>query len=559
MISHAAGSWLDMQCTYRLPGAWLQRWTCVRHECRRSRPTGTGLRAPNILENALTSFGQRSAFECCSSLTALSTRCTAKQSVLREKSYLSDHGPKRAFIAQYSIDKPNSTSRHGASADKARFLAGSRRELKLDQIPCRDQKDPKLNWYDPLKPDAWEGLQPLPPNTRAPEGEEFPEARRALWRHLNPKQPWLCPGCQQRIFKIPVLSRHLQRCCPDLFPDQAVLSVSSLTELDALEGSGSLSHLLDTAASGNTVLSERALELSFRQLDADGQPIKRSCAEVAVAMQLPDCRMREILRLAMKKIPLKHDDVELEVLYEDEHLLAVNKVAGVLTAPKHRFEGGSMVNQVLSYLGRTPNVLHRLDMYTSGVLLFGKTLLATRDIHRQFRQRSVAKSYLAISAGVPLETSFEVDAPIGRHDIDKMARVTKGASDSQEAHTAFRVLSANADVDLSEGTSGDFRGHVASADRGASLLRCFPLTGRTHQIRVHLGHVGHAIIGDDFYGTMGPWIPRQALHAETLTVDHPATGKRLQFRAPLPVDFAAAVSALGLAWDDDRMGGDSAL
>lgn len=438
--------------------------------------------------------------------------------------------------------------------DKTRFIAGNRREKKQDQIPVRKQDTVTLRRI--YTSADWEGLEPLPPNTRAAQGEKYADARRALWRHLNPRRPWPCPGCQQDIYKLDVLSTHLRRCCPDLFSDllpiQVRLCESYLRELDATEGETKpLRHLLHTAAAKNAQLSEHALDLSFRQTDTDGVPLRLSAVEVAAAMHLPEDRVQLMMRLAMKKVPLIIDEAPLEILYEDEHLLAVNKVPGVLTAPKHRFEGGSMVNRVLGYLKHNPYVLHRLDMNTSGVLLFGKTLLATRDVHRQFRQRSVSKTYLAVSAGVPPQESFDVDAPIGRHDALKLARVTKGASDSQESHTAFRVLSVNADVDLSGGTPGDFPGHVAIAVRGASLLRCFPLTGRTHQIRVHLGHVGHAIIGDDFYGTKGPWIPRQALHAETLTVDHPSTGQRLQFRAPIPEDFAAAMVNLDLKWPNE--------
>jgi 23S rRNA-/tRNA-specific pseudouridylate synthase len=120
----------------------------------------------------------------------------------------------------------------------------------------------------------------------------------------------------------------------------------------------------------------------------------------------------------------------------------------------------------------------------------------------------------------------------------------------KDAVTKFQVLAVAPDADLSIGSPGMVAAPIGSAlaapARGAALVRCEPLTGRTHQIRLHLAHAGHPIVGDDLYGVMGPWIARQALHAASLTLTHPTTGLPLVPTAPLPADFVAALQALGL-------------
>jgi 23S rRNA pseudouridine1911/1915/1917 synthase len=110
------------------------------------------------------------------------------------------------------------------------------------------------------------------------------------------------------------------------------------------------------------------------------------------------------------------DPDPVDVVFEDDDVIAVNKPAGVITAPKHRYIGGSMFNRVIHVLGVEPAVVHRLDMNTTGVLLFAKSRDVVSELHRQFREKSVRKEYLAVVHGVPLWTETEVDAPIGRHN-----------------------------------------------------------------------------------------------------------------------------------------------
>jgi len=121
----------------------------------------------------------------------------------------------------------------------------------------------------------------------------------------------------------------------------------------------------------------------------------------------------------MRAVPLAADQDPIDVLYEDDDLLAVNKPPGVISAPKHRYTGGSMVNRVIGARGVEPHVIHRLDMNTSGVLLFAKSKEAVRVLHAQFRARKVKKRYLALVAGVPGWTTREVDGAIGLSDVEK--------------------------------------------------------------------------------------------------------------------------------------------
>jgi hypothetical protein len=192
------------------------------------------------------------------------------------------------------------------------------------------------------------------------------------------------------------------------------------------------------------------------------------------------------------------------------------------------------------------------------------------------RERKVQKEYLAITVGVPPQSSFTVDAPIDRHPTFDTAR--RIAESGKPAQTDFIVVSANPDYDLrkavalgnssnsssNSSTSGSSqyvelqegelfseRGGVSGSEareglRGVALVRCFPKTGRTHQIRLHLAHLGHPLVGDEVYGVTGGWIGRQALHARALELRHPLSGEVKRFVAPLHDDFTAALEMLGL-------------
>jgi len=217
-------------------------------------------------------------------------------------------------------------------------------------------------------------------------------------------------------------------------------------------------------------------------------------------------------------------DIALDVLFEDDDLIVLNKAAGMVVHPAAGNWDGTIVNALLHHctalsgIGGTqrPGIVHRLDKDTSGCLVAAKGDVAHQALARQFAGREVTKIYLALAAGDFKKSSGEIDAPIARHPVQrkKMTVVKEGG---RAARTDYRVLGPCA---------------------GGTLVECTLHTGRTHQIRVHLKHFGHPLLGDEVYGKRGSF-PRQMLHAWRLGFAHPRTGERMNFRAPVPPDFLA--------------------
>ncbi|MBS0661134.1 MAG: RluA family pseudouridine synthase [Verrucomicrobia bacterium] len=234
-------------------------------------------------------------------------------------------------------------------------------------------------------------------------------------------------------------------------------------------------------------------------------------------------------------------DIALDVLFEDDDLLVLNKPPGLVTHPAPGHPDGTLVNALLHHCATLsrgsaearPGIVHRLDKDTSGLLVVAKNDPAHLSLARQFEERSTEKFYLALVRGWPRGESGRIDAPIGRHRTDrkKMAVVAAGAGRS--ALTTWRVLQ---------------RFGPEALGLPAALVECQLHTGRTHQIRVHLKHLGHPILGDATYGGpvkgVRPEPARQLLHAWRLALAHPRTGQRLSFEAPPPADFGLA--ALGV-------------
>lgn len=220
-------------------------------------------------------------------------------------------------------------------------------------------------------------------------------------------------------------------------------------------------------------------------------------------------------------------NIPLEILYEDDDILVVNKAAGMVVHPGAGRHKDTLVNAVLALslkLSRIggeirPGIVHRLDKDTSGVLIIAKNDRAHEQLALQFKQHTINRVYLALVEGSMELDQGEVNVPIGRHPCHrtKMAVVyTK----SRKAITCFRVLKRFKDY---------------------TLLEIKPQTGRTHQIRVHLAHIGHPVLGDASYGKKSQLIKRQALHAHSLGFIHPATRKYLEFSAELPVDMQGLI------------------
>ena len=220
---------------------------------------------------------------------------------------------------------------------------------------------------------------------------------------------------------------------------------------------------------------------------------------------------------------MQAEDIPLEILYEDEDLAVIIKPRGMVVHPAPGHPDGTLVNALLGALdslggigGETrPGIVHRLDKDTSGLMLVAKNDETQEALSNALRDRTVEKHYRALVEGKMKEPSGRVDAPIGRSrkDRKKMAVDPEG----REAATLWRTLA--------EG-------------RGCTLLDVRILTGRTHQIRVHMKHIGHPVCGDPVYGAAkGAKVPCLMLHAFSLSFIHPVTGKKMTFQAPLPEDF----------------------
>lgn len=232
-------------------------------------------------------------------------------------------------------------------------------------------------------------------------------------------------------------------------------------------------------------------------------------------------------------------DIELDIVYEDEHILVLNKPAGLVVHPAAGHADGTLLNALLHHVPELINVpragiVHRLDKDTTGLMVVAKTLQAQTRLVEQLQRRSVSRIYEAIVVGVII-SGGTVDAPIGRHgqQRQRMAVIEGG----KPAVSHYRVLER-------------FRSHTHT--------RVKLETGRTHQIRVHMSHIGYPLVGDPAYGgrfrippAANPTLiqalkefPRQALHARFLELDHPATGERMKWEAPLPDDFVWLLTLL---------------
>jgi 23S rRNA pseudouridine1911/1915/1917 synthase len=224
---------------------------------------------------------------------------------------------------------------------------------------------------------------------------------------------------------------------------------------------------------------------------------------------------------------IEAESIPLKIIYEDEAMLAVNKPAGMVVHPAPGHSKGTLVNALLSHCSdlsgiggvERPGIVHRLDKDTSGVVLIAKNEIAHRSLAGQFKNRKVKKTYLALVRGVVKPTSGIIDTSIGRHKTNRK-KMTATMDQGRQAETRYKVLE----------TLGHF-----------TYIQLFPKTGRTHQIRVHLASIHHPILGDKLYGGIitGSYLkmPRQALHAHKIEIEHPINKLPLVFEASLPPDI----------------------
>ncbi|MDB5840950.1 MAG: rluD [Herminiimonas sp.] len=229
------------------------------------------------------------------------------------------------------------------------------------------------------------------------------------------------------------------------------------------------------------------------------------------------------------------EPMTLPIVYEDAHILVINKPAGLVVHPGAGNWSGTLLNGLLHHVPAIAGVpragiVHRLDKDTSGLMVVGKTLEAQTDLVRQLQARTVKREYLALVWGSPL-LNGKVDAAMGRHPRDRIKMAVMENATAKPAVTHFhRVATGLLDR------------------RPVSLMRCQLETGRTHQIRVHMQSIGFALVGDALYGKahLASVFPRQALHAFRLGLIHPKTGKACEWQAPLPEDFAGLIARAGI-------------
>ena len=233
------------------------------------------------------------------------------------------------------------------------------------------------------------------------------------------------------------------------------------------------------------------------------------------------------------------EDVALAILYEDQHLLVVDKPAGMPVHPGPGHADNTLVNALLAHcpdlpgIGgvQRPGIVHRLDKDTSGLMLVAKDEKAHAGLSQQLKDRTMHKTYVALVEGTVRPLEAMIDAPIGRDTNNRRRMAIDGAA-AREAQTSYKVRC--------------YAGANSELEGQKTLLDASPITGRTHQIRVHLASLGHPVVGDAVYGRPSKLVGRQFLHAQRLTFTHPIDGCELTFEAELAPDLAAALRALGV-------------
>jgi 23S rRNA pseudouridine1911/1915/1917 synthase len=241
----------------------------------------------------------------------------------------------------------------------------------------------------------------------------------------------------------------------------------------------------------------------------------------------------EVTEPPPEKIQTEPEAIPLAILYEDDDLIVINKAAGLTVHPGAGQREHTLVNALLHHCStlsgiggkERPGIVHRLDKDTSGCLVAAKTDLAHRELSKQFTARSVEKIYLALVAGKLRKEMGVIDNKIGRHPVHRQ-RMSVSSPRGRAAKTEYRVLRSS---------------------EQASLIECKLHSGRTHQIRVHLHHLGNPVLGDKIYAPRhANDFPRQMLHAWKLGFRHPSTGEWKHFEAPVPDDFNRAIATIGL-------------
>lgn len=290
-------------------------------------------------------------------------------------------------------------------------------------------------------------------------------------------------------------------------------------------------------------MSRTTIQRLIRQgaIKVNNQPAKASyemCGGDVIDMVIP----------APEPIEVVPQDIPLDIVYEDEHLIALNKEAGIICHPARGDQVGTIVNGLAYYASRLshgsdpfrPGIVHRLDKNTTGIMLVAKDDETHWRLALQFERRTIRKTYLAVVEGEVQLDADTIDAPIGVHPV---------------VREKFAVLVERNKIDIGKDAVTTFE--VVERFRGYSLVRLMPKTGRTHQLRVHMSHIGHPICGDTMYGgrpvseyairgegSREPFLRHQALHAWKISFRHPITEAIMEVEAPFRAAFKELVTQL---------------
>ena len=278
---------------------------------------------------------------------------------------------------------------------------------------------------------------------------------------------------------------------------------------------------IDVFVSKNTDYSRNSVQILLEEekITVNGKMVSKS-----YKMKPDDCL--EITVEEAKDVGIVAEDIPLDIYYEDEDLLVVNKPKGMVVHPANGNENGTLVNALMFHCKDSlsgingeirPGIVHRIDKDTSGLLVIAKNDIAHEHLAHQFKEHSINRLYYAIVYGNVKEDSGDVEAPIGRHKTDrKKFCITQ--TNSKYAFTHYDVIDKL---------------------KGFTLVKCKLKTGRTHQIRVHMQSIGHPLAGDPVYGPKNciTELKGQALHAGVLGFIHPKTGEYIEFSSPWPAEF----------------------
>jgi 23S rRNA pseudouridine1911/1915/1917 synthase len=278
-------------------------------------------------------------------------------------------------------------------------------------------------------------------------------------------------------------------------------------------------------------VGEKYPELSrtyAQKLITDGYiTVNDRVAKSSLKLSIGD-RLRVVIPLAAPST-LSPEAIPLNIIYEDDDLIVVDKPAGLTVHPAPGHPSHTLVNAILSYFPNLadigdsvrPGVVHRLDKDTSGVMMVAKNTAAQLNLSDQFKAHSVIKVYLVLVKGNLTPEQGVIEAPMGRdpRNRKRMAVVAEG----KEARTEYQVIRY----------IGDY-----------TLLKVMPETGRTHQIRVHLSAIGYPVVGDKVYGVKSPYLSRQFMHASRLGFKLPSTGEYVEFTSELPLHLEEALSTI---------------